>query len=151
MKIPRVTIKASKRISVRAVRELLRRNKWHGHFTDEDIRWYVDHALYVVSAWSGRRAIGLAVLTGDGRINTWLDTVIVDEAWRGRGIGTELVSRIVSRVERLKPYYFQLDVYQKRTERFYRRFGFVPNEGTWLLEHNPTAGRLRSTQNTGVR
>jgi GNAT superfamily N-acetyltransferase len=139
-----INLRTTRRVAARAVRDLFRRMQWHDWFTVEDVRWYLDHALYVASAWDARRCVGVAVLDGDGRINTRLDTVVVDEAYQRRGIGTALVKKIMARVERLRPHYMQLDVYQKRTERWYRQFGFVRNKGTWLLEHKPTADRLRA-------
>lgn len=139
-----IRLRTSRRISAKAVHDLFLRMQWHDWLTPEDVRWYLDHALYVASAWNGRRCVGVAVLAGDGRINAWLDTIVVDEEYQGRGIGTALVKRIMARVERLRPYYMQLDVYQERTERWYAQFGFVRNKGTWLLEHKPTADRLRA-------
>jgi GNAT superfamily N-acetyltransferase len=139
-----VGLRTSKRISASAVHALFQRMQWHDWFTLEDVRWYLDQALYVASAWDARRCVGVAVLDGDGRINTRLDTIVVDEAYQGRGIGTALVKKIMARVARLRPYYMQLDVYQKRTQRWYMQFGFVRNKGTWLLEHKPTADRLRA-------
>ena len=139
----RVMLRTTRRISANAVHALFARMQWHDWFTREDVRWYLDHALYVASAWDGRRCVGVAVLDGDGRINTRLDTIVVDEAYQGRGVGTALVRKIMARVERLQPYYMQLDVYQRRTEHWYAQFGFVRNKGTWLLEHKPTADRMR--------
>jgi GNAT superfamily N-acetyltransferase len=118
--------------------------QWHDWLTLEDVRWYLDHALYVASAWDGRQCVGVAVLTGDGRINTHLDTIVVNETHQGRGIGAALMQKIMAKVERSQPYYMQLDVYQERTERWYAQFGFVRNEGTWLLTHKPTVDRLRA-------
>lgn len=133
-----------KRLSPKAVQRLFRRMQWHDWFTTSDIDWYLRHALYVASAWSGGRCVGVAVATGDGRINAWLDTIVVDEDFQGQGVGTRLTAMVVEHVQRLRPYYFSLDVYQRRTERFYGRFGFVRNRGTWLMEHKPLADRLRS-------
>lgn len=140
----KVTFKSTKRISASAVQALFRRNRWYDWFTLADVGWYLQHALYVVTAWDGTKAVGLAALTGDGRINAWLDTLIVDGEYRSQGIGTSLTERIVARAEQLNPYYFQLDVYQEATERFYAQFGFTKNIGTWLLEHKPTANRLKA-------
>jgi GNAT superfamily N-acetyltransferase len=139
-----VGLQTGKRISAKAVQSLFTRMQWHDWFTLADVRWYLDHALYVVSAWDGRRCVGVAVLDGDGRINAHLDTIVVDEAYQGRGIGTALMKKIMAKVERLRPHYMQLDVYQKRTERWYAGFGFVRNKGTWLLTHKPTEDRLRA-------
>jgi GNAT superfamily N-acetyltransferase len=144
-----VVFRKSKSISARAVRALFRRMKWHHWLSESDVAWYLRHALFVASAWAGSRCVGIAIATGDGRVNAWLDTLVVDGPYQGKGIGTELTRTVVERVERQRPCCFGLDVYQRRTEDFYAKFGFVRNKGTWLLEHKPTADRLRSRVRRG--
>lgn len=144
MKDETVAFRTTKRLPPKAVHALFRRTHWCYWFTVEDIEWYLKHALYVASAWKGRRCVGIAVGTGDGRINAWLDTIVVDEAFQGQGVGTRLTTMLVEHIARLRPYHFSLDVYQRRTERFYGRFGFARNKGTWLLQHQPLANRLRA-------
>jgi GNAT superfamily N-acetyltransferase len=144
-----LVFRRGKRLPARAVRALFRRMKWHHWMTEDEVAWYLRHALFVASAWSASRCIGIAIVTGDGRINAWLDTIVVDRPHQGKGIGTELTRMVVERVERMEPYCFGLDVYQRRTENFYARFGFVRNRGTWLLEHKPTADRLRNRASRG--
>jgi GNAT superfamily N-acetyltransferase len=139
-----VKIRVGKLLSAPLVHSLFQRTRWHDWLSLDDVRWYLDHALYVVSAWDSRLCVGLGVLTGDGRINAWLDTIVVAEQYQRQGIGTAIVSKIVLKVRKLRPYYFGLDVYQHRTEKWYARFGFVRNQGSWLLEHKPTADRLRA-------
>ena len=86
--------------------------------------------------------MGLAVLTGDGRINVTLDALIVDEKYRRQGIGGKLLETVIAKAEALQPHYFQTDVHEQSTERFYAKFGFVKNKGTWILEHKDIATSL---------
>jgi GNAT superfamily N-acetyltransferase len=134
----KITYRTTKSVSPRSVQALLRRLEWSDWWTVADIRWYLSHALHVASAWHGRRLVGLGVLTGDGRIEVDVDKLVVDTRYQRRGIGTALLERLVAEAERLRPYSFQTDVCEESTERLYRRFGFRKNEGTWLLEHEPT-------------
>jgi len=138
-----VTLKASKTVSPTAVRALFRRVGLNDWFTRDDVTWYLRKALYVATAWAARRCVGIAVLTGDGRIDVSVDLLAVDPQWQRRGIGTRLMQRVTARIERLAPYHAQVQVCERDTERFYARFGFQRNQGTWLLEHGPTADRLR--------
>lgn len=55
----------------------------------------VEGARYVVSAWIGDRMIGFARAISDGVTNGYISTVVVDEAYRGKGIGKELIRKIV--------------------------------------------------------
>jgi GNAT superfamily N-acetyltransferase len=143
MKSTQIAFKRSRKLPAKGVRALFQRTRWHHWLTEADIAWYLRHALFVASAWAGVRCVGIAVTTGDGRMNAYLDTIVVDKPFRGRGIGSRLTRMVVDHVERLQPYAFGLDVYQRRTERFYAKFGFVRNRGSWLLEHKAIADRLR--------
>ena len=133
-----ITFKTTKAISPRALQILFQRNEWSDWWSLADIKWYLSHCLFAVSAWEGRNLVGIGVLTGDGRIAVNLDKLLVDVRYRGQGICKELIRRAVEKAESLRPFYFQTDVYQKSTERIYRRFGFRKNRGTWLLIHDPT-------------
>jgi GNAT superfamily N-acetyltransferase len=55
----------------------------------------VANARYVVSAWDGARLVGFARAISDGVLNAYVTTVAVLPAWQGRGIGREIVRRIV--------------------------------------------------------
>jgi len=130
-----------KDLSPRAVQALFRRLEWSDWWTQKDIAWYLEHALRVLSAWRGRKLLGLGTLVGDGRIDVHLSMLIVDEPYQRQGIGTEIVDRLVEEVRQMQPYSFQTDVFSEHAERLYARFGFRRNEGTWLLEHEPTYRR----------
>jgi GNAT superfamily N-acetyltransferase len=118
--------------------------RWRDWLSLDDVRWFLDHSLYVASAWTGRKCVGIGVVVGDGRISAFLATLVVEAAYQRRGIGTALMKKIVARVERLRPYCFGLDIFERRTARFYRRFGFTLNKGSWLMEHKPTGDRRRA-------
>ena len=136
-----IRFRASRGISPRTVQALFRRNQWSDWWSVQDVTWYLSHCLFVASAWNARKLVGIGALTGDGRIAVAIDTLLVDAPFRRQGIGQELIRRMVEKAASLRPYYFQTDVYQKSTERLYRRFGFRLNKGTWLLEHGPTGDK----------
>ena len=140
---PAISYKTTRRIDAIKVRKLFHGVQFNHWFGPADVMWYLKHALFVASAWTGRQCAGIVVLTGDGRINVNLDLLVVDKAFQGKGIGSTLMELAVRRVQWLKPYHASIEVFERRTERFYARFGFVRNKGTWLLEHAPTAQRLR--------
>ncbi|HUU42515.1 MAG TPA: GNAT family N-acetyltransferase [Planctomycetota bacterium] len=140
----RITYRRARRLPPGAVRALFKRNGFYDWFTLADTEWYLRHALFVASAWDGRRAVGIATLTGDGRVNVELDALVVDEDYRRRGIGGGLLETAVAKAETLKPHHFQAQVHERSTERFYGKFGFTRNRSTWLVEHAPTANRLRA-------
>ena len=138
-----ISFRASKRIDPTRVRKLFRRTGFNDWFSLADVVWYLRHALFVASAWAQDRCVGITVLTGDGRISVGLDLLVVDQPYRGKGIGSHLMKLVGDRIARLKPYHVSIEVFERRTERFYARFGFDRNRGTWLLEHTTAAQRLR--------
>ena len=139
-----INLKASKRLSPSPVRAFFKRCEWYDWFTLRDVEHYLREALYVATAWHGQKLVGLTALTGDGHNDVFLDTLVVDRNYQREGVGTSLMEMVLDKAERIKPYHFQIQVFDKQNERFYRRFGFVRNEATWLLEHATTADEFRA-------
>jgi GNAT superfamily N-acetyltransferase len=79
-------------------------------------------ARWVVSAWDGPRMVGFARAISDGVTNAYVSTVVVDGDYRKRGIGRELIVRLVSHSEAIRW------VLHSRPEvaGFYARLGFEP-------------------------
>jgi predicted GNAT family acetyltransferase len=88
----------------------------------EVVAQQVAGARWVVSAWSDDRMVGLARAISDGVTNAYVSTVIVAEAFRGRGIATTLVKRLVGDRTSIRW------VLHARPElhALYERAGFVP-------------------------
>jgi GNAT superfamily N-acetyltransferase len=57
----------------------------------------VERSLYVSSAHDGPALVGFARALSDGVSNGYISTVCVLPAYRGRGIGCEIVRRLVER------------------------------------------------------
>jgi GNAT superfamily N-acetyltransferase len=138
---PTVTYRSTNAVPPRAILELFRRNGWREWFTLDDTRYLLRNALLIASAWHGRRAVGIAVLWGDGRFYTRLDMLLVDEAYQRQGIGSSLMRTVVAKVDELKPHYCEHDIHEPWLVKFYGRFGFERYEGPWLV-HTPTCERL---------
>jgi len=56
----------------------------------------VANSRFVVSAWDGERLVGFARAISDGVSNAYVSTVAVLPPYRGRGIGREIVRRLVA-------------------------------------------------------
>jgi hypothetical protein len=61
----KIIYKTSKRVSAAGILALFRRNRWREWFTPGDTKDLLHHALFVASAWRGRRAVGVAKLFVD--------------------------------------------------------------------------------------
>lgn len=88
--------------------------------------------------------MGLAVLTGDGKNDVFIDSLVVDCSYQKQGIGTTLMEMLLAKAMKLKPYHLQAQIFDRHVDRFYKKFGFVNNKATWLLEHKRTADNLRA-------
>ena len=139
-----ITYRTSKEVSARAILSLFRRNEWREWFTPRDTEDLLRYALYVASAWHGRRAVGIATLYGDGRFYARLDTLLVDESYRRQGIGTHLVGLVVGVIDELGPHYCEHDTHEEWLVHFYERFGFELEKGPLLLllEYRSNSDRL---------
>jgi GNAT superfamily N-acetyltransferase len=140
--IGEVRYERSKRIAVGAVHRLFVRNGWKDWHTRRDTARYIARALFVATAWSGRKAIGMGTLYGDGLFTTSVETLLVDHEFQRRGIGTTLLKMLLEKVDELRPYSFSTDVHLRHTERLYARFGFERHQGSVFLDHAPTVRRF---------
>ena len=141
-----ITYKATKRISARSVQALFRHMEYSNWFTLKDTEWYLGHAVFVVSAWHSRKLVGLGVLTGDGRTEVVINTLLVDERYQRRGIGTHILERILQKVDAIKPYWCQVGACEEFGEKLYRKFGFTDG-GPTMLDHEPTSKRWTGKAN----
>jgi len=142
MSIRNITYKQTKRIPVGAAHAFFQRTQWWDWFSRSDAEWRLKHCLYLATAWHGRRMVGMAMLTGDGRIDVELYALVVERFYRRMGIGTTLMKMVMHRVAQLSPYIFYLESLDSRSDKFYRRFGFRCNKRTKLMEHGPTANTV---------
>lgn len=79
-------------------------------------------ARWVVAAYDGERLIGFARAISDGVTNAYLSSVMVDGAYRRKGVGRELVTRLIRDRTMIRW------VLHARPEAmpFYRALGFEP-------------------------
>lgn len=85
---------------------------------------------YGVCACEGRRLVGMGLVISDGALHALIVDVIVEPERRGRGIGTEIVRRLVDRCREAG--ILQVELFAARGKRaFYERLGFSarPEDG----------------------
>ena len=111
------------------MQQLFRKEEWNDFLTLDEVKFHLDTALHVVSAWNKQELVGYARLEGDGRIWVEISDVLVKSEYQGRGIGTELVKRLVTRIKRIDPFYIQVAPISDREVHLYGKFGFreIPN------------------------
>jgi GNAT superfamily N-acetyltransferase len=80
---------------------------------------------YVISAYHDTVLIGAGRLVSDGVLYAVVFDMIVTPHWQGRGIGSEILKRLLDRCEAAGIRDVLLFA-ARGTEGFYRRHGFIP-------------------------
>jgi XTP/dITP diphosphohydrolase len=105
------------------VRELLLANGWAERAANvEMVVGYIRGATRTVTAWHGSRLVGFARAITDDVANGYLSMVVVDEAYRRRGIGTRLVRMLMGDDERIT-----WVLRAGSGEPFWKALGFAPS------------------------
>ena len=92
----------------------------------------------VVVAWSGDRVVGFIPAIADGALAAYVPLLEVLPAYRGRGIGRELVGRMVDRLDG----YYMIDlVCDDDVVPFYEAIGWKRIAGMALRNHDRQSGR----------
>jgi len=94
---------------------------WERRTADRDrLAQLVRGSMFVVSAWEGDRLVGFARAISDGATNAYVSTVAVLPEYQKRGIGREIIRRLITGRDHLQfvlhandnayPFYLHLDV-----------------------------------------
>src|SRR3954467_12640095 len=75
---------------------LLRTAGWNRGDDRARLLQQVAGARYVVSAWDGSRLVGFVRAISDGVTNAYVSTVVVLPEYQGRGIGREMIARLLA-------------------------------------------------------
>lgn len=85
----------------------------------------IRNSLKVWTVWYRDSLIGLARVVGDGNTIIYIQDILVLERYQGRGIGSELLRRILKEYESVRQIVLLTDDTEK-TKRFYERNGLTP-------------------------
>jgi ribosomal protein S18 acetylase RimI-like enzyme len=103
----------------------------------DELRQQLRGARWVVSAWSGSELVGLARALSDGITNAYVSSVMVDGGWRRRGIGRELMRRLMAG----RPPQIRWVLHARAgAVDFYRALGFTAATGIMWRGRDATPG-----------
>jgi N-acetylglutamate synthase-like GNAT family acetyltransferase len=111
------------RLDIDFIYDLLRQTHWARNRSRDVFERAIQHSL-CFGAYEGTRQVGFARVVTDHATFGYLQDVIVDPAWRGRGIGRSLLRCVME-----DPIVSSLRTLLLRTEDahgLYRKAGFEP-------------------------
>lgn len=110
--------------------ELLDKSYWANGRKRETMERSIEHSLCFGVYCAGEQ-IGFARCVTDYAISYMLMDVIIDERFRGRGLGTALVSAVISH-EKLKGLSGMLAT--RDAHGLYAKFGFAPVDANYYMK-----------------
>src|SRR5262245_3971834 len=112
---------ATRELPLESVLALYRANAWSSAQKPELLlkALLASHAL--VTAWDDLRLVGLGNAISDGHLVVYYPHLLVLPDYQGRGIGTELMRRLMARYEGFHQHMLVAD---GRAVDFYRKCGF---------------------------
>ncbi|MFH1312420.1 MAG: GNAT family N-acetyltransferase [Candidatus Eisenbacteria bacterium] len=99
---------------------LFRQAGWADKTDQARVQAMIENSNIVVTAWDRKRMIGFARCMTDHAFNGQINNVVVDEEYRGRGIGRRLIKAILSSSDKVT-YVLRAD---PDNIGFFRRLGF---------------------------
>jgi ribosomal protein S18 acetylase RimI-like enzyme len=96
-----------------------------------DLQVAIEHSDPTISMWDGAKLIGFARATSDGIYRAMIWDVVIDESYRGLGLGRRLVNTLIQHpklavVERVY-------LTTSHQQHFYEKLGFVRNDTATMI------------------
>ena len=124
-------IESSDKMSIEAIARLLKMTYWADKRSMETIEKSVSNSsCYGVVSDDQEKLIGFARVISDFATSYYLCDVIIDSEYRNRGLGTALVSHIVTSPEYVKLRGFLIT---RDAHDLYRKFGFEVVDGRVMV------------------
>ena len=109
-----------------ALRALLRQTGWADRRRPLEIQRMLDNSLITLGVWHDERLIAFSRVITDDCFRALIDDVVVDSAYRGMGIGSAMMKKLLLRTQHIE--IVMLDC-ATDTAPFYERFGFEVKVG----------------------
>ncbi|MGH7235923.1 MAG: GNAT family N-acetyltransferase [Nitrospiraceae bacterium] len=120
--------------------QLYERAPWAKGRTAEETRRMLENTDLALSAWEGERLIGFGRVLTDYVYRASIWDVIVDPAYQGQDIGTQLMERILHHPHLKRVELFWLCTRDKQA--FYEKLGFSADEQTGMVWARAKQARL---------
>ncbi len=124
----------SEPINPEELHSLLRQTSWADKRSPLDIQLMLDRSQITLGVWDEDRLIGFSRVITDDLYRALVDDVVVDSAYRGRGIASHMLEKMLRRVEHVEQ--VMLDCGPELGD-FYRRFGFRDKDWSSMVKLSP--------------
>ena len=109
---------------------LYRQAPWANTRTPDDAREMLTHTDVAITAWDENRLVGFGRVLTDYVYRASIWDVIVDNAYQGQDIGTQIIQRILEYPDLKRVELFWLCT---RSPGFYEKLGFSSKEQTGMV------------------
>lgn len=101
---------------------------WSVYYSHPEVlRQVFEHSLRVLAAYDGDQLVGLIRAVGDGQTVVFIQDLLVAPVYQRRGIGRDLVARLLERFQNVRQVYLITDD-TPETVGFYKAVGLTPVE-----------------------
>ena len=109
------------KIDFDAIHSLLKKTYWASERTREEVEASLLHSTAIVAHDASGNVVGCARAVTDSVTFAWICDVVVDEKLRGRGVGKQLVGKLIAHPHVVNT---RKILVTKDAQGLYRQFGF---------------------------
>ena len=108
---------------------LFKQTSWANTRSPLDTQQMLDRSHFTLGVWDEDHLIGFARVITDDRYRALIDDVVVDNAYRGQGIASLMLDKMLKRMQHIE--IIMLDC-ASELDGFYGRFGFQSKDSSSL-------------------
>lgn len=127
--MPAIEYSFDRPFEAQAVKRLFKQAGWAQDRSLDSIERMLEATPVKLGAWRGDDLVAFARVISDDAYKAMIDDVIVDETLRGKGMGTELIRRLVNRVKHVETIFLPTD---ENLVSFYERLGFERSKTVYM-------------------
>jgi len=131
-----IEIKEIREIDIEQILSLYRANKWSSAEKKEQLYRALLDSHSLVSAWDGKKLVGLANAISDGHLVVYYPHMLVLPEYQGRGIGKQMMDVLLKKYNN---FHQQMLTADGRAIEFYEKCGFEragKTEAMWIYHGN---------------
>lgn len=117
-----MTYSENQPVSAKAIAGLRRSVGWNG--MEVSYNNPLMNSYYHIACYDGDILAGYVDSVSNGVTDAYIQDLTVDPEYKGQGIGTELMNRIIARLKERRIFMISV-LYEEKLIPFYRRFGFT--------------------------